>query len=275
MKLWILLIVISAFFNAAWTSLTKNKDKNLSALQFTTLFRLYTIIFLFPFFLMKFDNKFWGGEFLFYAFLYALVEGVRTIFIVKGAEKDYYSTFAFVNISPIFTLLFAPVALNEKINMILIFGTVVIITGAFLFYKIGKFSWWGLSVAFISGMGSLVAKKGVSVSDGISFSIIAFLILVVNFFLIDLLINKKDIIFKLIKKSKTIFLPAFFSSLGTAAYFTALETGPISKIAPIQRLNLFFGFFMSYFLLREHESWKTKFVGGMLILIGGVMVYMA
>ncbi len=275
MDIWIILVIGASLCNAVWTSLTKNKDKNLSPLQFTLMFRFYTGLFLIPIFFVKFKKSFINIEFITLIILYALVEGLRTAFIVKGAEKDYYSTFAFVNTSPIFTLILAPFALQERISFVLIFGTVTIIVGAFLFYKIGKFSWWGLSVAFISGIGSLIAKKGVEISNGLSFSVLTFFILVLNLFVIDTFINKKEIIGKFGKQSKKIMTPAFFSALGTAMYFSALETGPISKIAPLLRLNLIFGFFMSYFFLKEIQNWKTKFIGGIFILSGGVLVYIA
>lgn len=271
--MWFIYIIATSFFNALWTALTKNKDKDLSPTQFTAIFRFYTVIFLIPIFFIEFKAEFFTLNLFYYAFLYALVEGLRTVFIVKGSEKDYYSTYAFVNTSPIFTVLFVPLAVDEKISMMLIAGTIIIITGGFLFYKIGKFSWWGLMVALISGAGGIVAKKGVEASSGISFSVVSFTLLVFKFYIFDMCINKKDIFYKMLNKSKTIFYPALFSAIGTWFYFKALETGPISKIAPLQRLNLIFGFFMSYFLLKEKSNWKIKFAGGIFILIGGILVY--
>lgn len=48
-NLWVLLVISASFFNALWTSLTTNKDEEMSAVDFTVLFRLYTVIMMTPF----------------------------------------------------------------------------------------------------------------------------------------------------------------------------------------------------------------------------------
>lgn len=270
---WIICTVLSAFLNAVWTSLTAKKDKELTSLQFTILFRFLTVIFILPFFFFVFELKFITPSFLFYAFVYAVIEGLRTIFIVKGAQEDYYATYAFVNMSPIFTVLFSMILPNEKANLVILLGTLATVFGGFLFYKVGKFSKWGFIVAVIGGLGVIVSKLGVSESNGVSFSIFSFTMLVVIFSLYEFYLTKKIIVFKVIQNKKTVVLPAFFSALATATYFIALETGDANKVANLLRTNLIFGFIMSYFILKEVTNWKTKLLGGIFILLGGVIVY--
>jgi uncharacterized membrane protein len=74
-------------------------------------------------------------------------------------------------------------------------------------------------------------------------------------------------------KNRKIMLPAFFSSIATITYFTSLNMAPMTKVAPLMRFNLLFGFLLSYFMLKEVKDWKGKLIGGGLVLLGGVLVY--
>lgn len=276
---WIFLTIMSAFLNAVWTSMTAKKDENLSSSQFTILFRFLTVVFLIPIFIFVLKTEHLNGWFFFFAFVYAIIEGLRTIFIVKGSQEDYYATYAFVNMSPIFTLLFTPLILagrsSEKINMIIIIGTFCTIIGGFLFYRIGKFSKWGLIVAFIGGLGVIVAKLGVEKTNGITFSVISFFMLTIVFSISDYMKSKRIIIFETAKYLKSVAAPAFVSSIATLTYFMALESGPVTKVANLLRTNLIFGFILSYFVLKEIKDWRMKALGAGLILLGGVIVSFA
>ncbi|BDU50255.1 EamA family transporter [Haliovirga abyssi] len=272
---WIYLVIGGSFFNALWTSLTKKKSVDLSPIQFTIIFRSLCVLFLFPIFIIKFNMSYITVNFLFFAIIYSIIEGVRTLFIVKGAEEDYYSTYAFVNTSPIFTLIFTPFLLIEKINLILVFGTVMIIVGGILFYKIGKFSKWGIIVAILSGIGSVIAKVGVDNSNGIFFSVISFIFLSLLFSTYEIITKSEITLISKIKSSRTVLLPAFFSSIATGLYFISLEYGAVTKISPLMRMNLIFGFVFSIIILKEIQNWKTKFLGGLFILAGGVLVYVS
>lgn len=274
--IWLIFAVVASFFNALWTSLTKKKSKNLSSMQFTILFRFMTAFILLPYFIIKFKSSYINYNFLFLACLYAIIEGLRTAVIVKGAEKDYYSTYAFVNTSPIITLILVPFFIKiEIINIWLIAGVIMIISGAFMFYKIGRVSVWCILASVLSGIGSIVAKNGVKASDGISFAVISFFALVINFGIIEYIKLKNEFFEKIKKEWKTVLKPAFFSAIATAFYFIALETGPITKVSSIMRMNLIFGFLLSYFVLKEKENFLMKMFGGICILIGGVLVYLA
>jgi transporter family protein len=55
-------------------------------------------------------------------------------------------------------------------------------------------------------------------------------------------------------------------------YFKALETGNVSKVAPIDKLSIVFVMILSFVFLNEPVSWQTV-VGGALIL-GGTVVLM-
>lgn len=275
-NLWVVLVISASFFNALWTSLTTNKDEEMSAVDFTVLFRLYTVIMMTPFafFYLKWSH-FKNLTFLAMALAYALAEGLRTIFIVKGAKEDYYATYAFVNMSPIVPLLVAPLFSNESLTFYVIAGTIVTIMGGLMFYKMGKVTMTGIYVAVIGGVGIIVSKIGVENGNGVSFPFVSFIMSVVVFTLIKYFMRGKNILESSIEnlKNRKIMLPAFFSSIATVTYFTSLNMAPMTKVAPLMRFNLLFGFLLSYFMLKEVKDWKGKIIGGSLVLLGGVLVY--
>jgi len=74
--------------------------------------------------------------------------------------------------------------------------------------------------------------------------------------------------------SKTNWLFLLFSGIATGLswifYFKALETGNVSKVAPIDKLSVVFVILLSFLFLKEPLDFKTV-VGGLLIL-GGTLV---
>lgn len=178
-----------------------------------------------------------------------------------------------VNTSPIITLILSPFLVkSERIGIWVVFGTAMIITGGFLFYKVGKITIWSVLASFIAGIGSIVAKIGTTSSNGVSFAFLSFISLVLIVTVYEMLLNKRSIPGIIKKNYKKVLPPAFFSAIATALYFTALETGGITKIAPLMRFNLIFGFLLSYFILKEKDNLLMRVLGGVSILIGGIMV---
>ena len=275
-NMWAILVIAASFFNALWTSLTTNKDESMSAVDFTVLFRLYTVLMIMPFaiFYIKIEH-FYNLNFWITTIGYAVAEGLRTIFIVKGAKEDYYATYAFVNMSPIVPLLVAPLFSAEKLTFYIIAGTVVTMFGGFMFYKMGKVTMSGIYVAVIGGIGIIVSKIGVDVSNGVSFPFVSFIASVIVFTMVKWLLRGENILDKSVKnlKNKKIMLPAFFSAIATITYFTSLNLAPMTKVAPLMRMNLIFGFLLSYFMLKEIGGWRNKIIGGGLVMLGGLLVY--
>ena len=76
-----------------------------------------------------------------------------------------------------------------------------------------------------------------------------------------------------IDKRNLLFL--IFSGLATGLswifYFKALETGEVSKVAPIDKLSVIFVIILSFLLLNEPISLKT-IIGGTLITAGAIVL---
>jgi transporter family protein len=75
--------------------------------------------------------------------------------------------------------------------------------------------------------------------------------------------------------SKTNLLFLLLSGLTTGLswifYFKALETGDVSKVAPVDKLSVVFVMILSFFLLHETPDLKTV-LGDLLIVAGAIML---
>jgi transporter family protein len=65
-------------------------------------------------------------------------------------------------------------------------------------------------------------------------------------------------------------LSGIATGLSWIFYFKALETGNVSKVAPLDKLSVVFVILLSFFLLNEPLDFKT-IIGGLLI-VGGALI---
>lgn len=54
-------------------------------------------------------------------------------------------------------------------------------------------------------------------------------------------------------------------------YYRALQLGPVSKVAPVDKLSVALAILMAVLFLGEHADWKTL-VGGSLIVLGTIVL---
>ena len=275
MIIWLPMVLLAAFCNALWTALSQKQLADLSAYDFTLLLRGLTTLFLLPLFLLDLHwpltATFWLAT-----LGVGILEMLRISALAIGIRKDYYSTYALYNTSPFFTLLIVPHLLPERITPLLWLGAGLIVAGAVLFYGMGKLSLPGLFCAVASSLGAVLSKLAISESSAFFFTFAAFVIGLTLMAASGKLIQKRDLHFlcawPIVKK----ILPlAFYSFIATVSYYSALELAPVSKVQPLVRSNLLFGFLFSYFLLKETEHWRQKIMAGGVILLGCVIIGLA
>ncbi|WEK33815.1 MAG: EamA family transporter [Candidatus Pseudobacter hemicellulosilyticus] len=77
---------------------------------------------------------------------------------------------------------------------------------------------------------------------------------------------------KLISRHNLLFLvlSGIATGLSWIFYFKALETGPVSKVAPIDKLSVAIAIGLSVILLKEAVDWKT--LAGAGLIIAGTLV---
>ena len=270
--MWIPLTITAAFFNALWTALSKNQLAKFSPYQFTMLFRGLTACWLFPIFIYTYKSPanpiFWllvlGAGILEMIGIYAQAAGIR---------KDYYSTFSLSNTSPLFTLIIAPQILPEEVNLFLVFGVVFVVSGGFIFYQLQrKLYIYGLIRALTLAISTIMAKIAIGYSSALTYPFLAFM----TGALFMIVLNHRQqhpVTRKNINTLLTGLAPiALISAIATVCYYLALEQAAITKVNPLIRTNLIFGFFLSYFFLKERLDIKRKIIASSLILLGAVLI---
>lgn len=267
-------VLLAAFFNAAWTALSKAALQDIQADVFTLAMRFGTALFLIPFFLWKLDT---GFPWTFWVWL-ALAGFMETVAIViqsVGVRRDFYGTYSLGNLAPLFVLMMAPGMLGESASAVLVAGVLLIVGGAFVFVRAG-FSWYGIGAAVFFALYNMCSKIGIDQGDPFFFSFPAVMLGVVLYapWVIWVKPPKEKVCFR----RKTVLLltaTAFMSFLATILFFVAISLGDVTRVSSLVRSNLIFGFVLSYFLLHEREHWRRKLAGGCLIALGTVLVGIA
>jgi transporter family protein len=133
---------------------------------------------------------------------------------------------------------------------------------------------YALLSAFFAALTAILAKVGVKEINGnpataVRTSVVLFLAWGIVFFSGHL----KEV--KELSKDNWIFL--ILSGLATGLswifYFKALETGNVSKVAPIDKLSVVFAMILAFVFLHEPMDIKTV-AGGLLIVAGTVVLLM-
>ncbi|SRR5579871_1030172 len=274
--IWLAMAVAAGFFNAFWTALSKKILEHLSAREFTLVFRIQTCLLLLPFALLQWS---WITSWRWWALTVAsgVFEGGRIWLLTTGIKKDYYSTYAFYNLTPFFTVLAAPLFLSEPQPPALVAGGALIAMGAFVFHQLGRWSWPGLVCALFSTVAAVLSKKALVDAPPLFFTFFSFLVGAIVLIPLEKLEperhkGKRKMVWKDWKK---VFPVAFWSFIASLLFYIALKYAPASKINPLVRANLLFGFLFSYYLLNEKKGWKSKALGGGLIFAGLLLVAFA
>lgn len=274
--IWLGMAVMAGFFNAFWTALSKKILSHLSSREFTMIFRTLVCLMLLPLALFQWS---WISSWHWWELTAAsgVFEGGRIWLLTTGVKRDYYSTYAFYNLTPFFTVLTAPWLLSEAQPPTLVAGGIIIAVGAFVFYRMGRWSWPGFIGAIFSTIAAVLSKKALADSPPLFFTFWSFFVAALILIPLEYLEPKyKKGTRGLFKKDWMEILPvAFLSFLASLLFYVALKYAPVSKINPLVRANLLFGFFFSYYLLKEKSGWKSKALGGGLIFSGLILVAIA
>ena len=270
--MWIILTISAAFCNALWTALSKRQLGKISPYQFTLIFRALTTLFLLPAFL--YDFKISTNPVFWLAVLGAgALEMIGIHAQAIGIKRDYYSTYSLANASPFFTLIIAPYLLPEKINLILAFGAIFMVSGGIIFYQMNRrFSIYGIIRAVCVALAGILAKIAIGYSSGLTYPFITFAI---GIWLMVLAspFRQEPINWSLFKPSTKTLVPlAIVSAAATLFYYSAVQLAPITRVNPLIRVNLLFGFLLSYFMLKERDHIKRKLLAGILVIIGTIFI---
>ena len=131
--------------------------------------------------------------------------------------------------------------------------------------------YYALLSAFFAGITAVLAKMGLKgISGNLATAVRTTVILFIAWGIVLTAGQWKDL--KLITRHNLIFLilSGIATGLSWIFYFKALETGPVSKVAPIDKLSVAIAIGLSVLVLKESIDWKT--ITGAALIIAGTIV---
>ncbi len=132
--------------------------------------------------------------------------------------------------------------------------------------------YYALLSAFFAALTAILAKVGVKgISGNLATAIRTIVILFIAWGIVLASGELKEI--KTLTKSNIIFLllSGIATGLSWIFYFRALETGDVSKVAPIDKLSVAIVIGLSFLILKEPVDVKT-IIGGVLIVAGTIVI---
>jgi drug/metabolite transporter (DMT)-like permease len=267
--MWIWLTLSSGVFNALWTARIKSRVQTEGALPFTVSMRWGVALCLLPLAILTWQPV--SSRWWILSGLAGFLECLSLWAATRGMRKDYFSTYALANTTPLFIGFLAPWLLGEVITPSLWAGIFLVVAGAVWLYYRGHWSWWGLLAAWIGAFSSFCSKEVVASGSFSAHSCLAFSIGAL--IMTPLLFRKSQsgwrVLRRNIHQNKYLIL---LSALATVSFYWALQLAPLSRVSPLVRINLVVGFILSYYYLGERSGWKSRGFGAALILAGLILV---
>ena len=134
---------------------------------------------------------------------------------------------------------------------------------------------WSLCSAVFAALTALLAKKGVAHVDPNLATAVRTSVVVIMAWAIALGLGRVPTV-RTLESRDWCFLVASGVATGLSwlCYFRALAAGPVSKVAPLDKLSVVFVLVLAWPLLGERLTW-SKGLGGMLLTAGAVVLALA
>jgi transporter family protein len=134
--------------------------------------------------------------------------------------------------------------------------------------------WYALLSALFAALTAILAKVGVrGVSGNVATAVRTAVVLLLAWGIVAFSGQLREVR----ELSRTSLIVLVLSGLATGLswifYFKALETGDVSKVAPIDKLSVVFVMLLAFFFLGEPLTAKT-IIAGLLITAGAVLLAM-
>lgn len=131
---------------------------------------------------------------------------------------------------------------------------------------------FAIGSAFFAGLTAFLGKIGVKdINSNLATFIRTIVIMVVSAFIITMRseweridrLHSRTLIF--------LVLSGIATGLSWLCYYRALQLGPVSKVAPIDKLSVVFAIILAFVFLGENLSWQVL-TGGALIVTGSLII---
>ena len=131
---------------------------------------------------------------------------------------------------------------------------------------------WALLSAFFAGLTAILAKIGVARVDSNLATALRTTVVLVFTWVIALSGNSLASISALPGRTLGFLaLSGLATGLSWLCYFRALQLGPASRVAPVDKLSVVFAIALAAVVLREPLNWR-QYCGGALIVVGAIVL---
>lgn len=277
--MWLIYALISSFFAGITSILAKcgiNKTDSTVATALRTI-----VVCIFSWLLVK-DITYIETKTLVFLILSGLSTGASWLCYFKALQLgDINKVVPIDKSSIVLTIILASLFLNEGMSLTKLLSIILIGLGTLLMIdkkdnsnKSNNKEWliYACLSALFASLTSIFGKIGITNIDSNYGSAIRTTVVLIMSWVMVFITNKSSKI-KIVEKKEIIFiiLSGIATGVSWLAYYKALQVGPLSIIAPIDKLNILVTIIFSYFVFKEKLSFKAL-VGLLLIIIGTLLL---
>lgn len=277
--MWLIYALISSFFAGITSILAKcgiNKTDSTVATALRTI-----VVCIFSWLLVK-DITYIETKTLVFLILSGLSTGSSWLCYYKALQLgDINKVVPIDKSSIVLTIILASLFLNEGMSLTKLLSIILIGLGTLLMIdkkdnsnKSNNKEWliYACLSALFASLTSIFGKIGITNIDSNYGSAIRTTVVLIMSWVMVFITNKSSKI-KIVEKKEIIFiiLSGIATGVSWLAYYKALQVGPLSIIAPIDKLSILVTIIFSYFVFKEKLSFKAL-VGLLLIIIGTLLL---
>jgi len=131
---------------------------------------------------------------------------------------------------------------------------------------------WALLSAFFAGLTAILAKIGVKGVDSNLATAVRTIVVLVFTWSVAFATSPAGSVWTLSRRTWFFLaLSGLATGLSWLCYFRALQLGPASRVAPVDKLSVVFAIILAALVLREKIGWQ-HWIGGTLIVLGAVIL---
>jgi len=132
--------------------------------------------------------------------------------------------------------------------------------------------YYAILSAVFAALTAILAKIGIKgVNGNVATAVRTIVVLMIAWGIVIIGGHMKEV--RELSKNNILFLvlSGIATGLSWICYFKALETGDVSKVAPIDKLSIVIAMLLAFLLLKETAEPKV-IIGGVLITIGAIVI---
>ncbi|MBN1386777.1 DMT family transporter [Candidatus Woesearchaeota archaeon] len=279
----IVMIMLSALFFSLAELSAKKSLKDLHALQFSMILKLFELVMILFFIsMMDFSVPLWV---YFAVYGLSMIATAANLLTTKGMRHLEISSMApLTNLSPFFLIVIAYFFLGETLTLVQFIGIILLVLGVYYLEARDQEGVWQnirhlltsryvVLVIFAYFLYSFTATGEKFLLDFIGPVTLLFLFIIfmgINFFIVSSLMygGYRDLAEGLGSSGRFIAVIAVFSLLSKFFYVFALKAAFVSLVIPIKRLSTLFTTILGGKLFHESDVWRK--VAACIVMIAGI-----